>query len=439
MAKKGTPRVVLYGSEDDERLSAQLARCATWEVVQLRSSDKEAWSRCEPVHAFIVAGSAEGAEQLVAAARERFPQAPLVVIGGTPVEQASCWMKEPPSDEVLASLIRDLLPTNGAAEAPIAWRRKADMIVGHSRETAQLLQLLDRLAPSSAPVLVTGESGTGKELVARALHYGGPRRSGPFMALNCAAIPESLFEAELFGHERGAFTGAVAARTGAFEAAHTGTLLLDEIGDLSPALQAKLLRVLERSEVMRLGSNSSRSVVVRVVTATNRQLEADVKAGRFREDLYYRLRVYPVHLHPLRDRPEDIAPIVDQHLALIAAREGRPPFRLMPSALERLLSHSWPGNVRELVNVLERACLVAPGRVIEDEHVTLPATKNAAAAAPLHGYREAKAEFETQYYSKLLGAAAGNISLAAKLAKKTRKEVYDAIRRLGLDADGHRH
>ena len=437
MAKKGTPRVVLYGSGEDDALAAQLARCAPWEVVPLEGADKDALARCEPMSALLVAGDAAGADEVAALARAKHPRLPVIVIGGHAPTDASCWMKAKPSDEVLTGVIRDLLPPESGTEAPIAWRRKADMIVGHSRATEQLLMVLDRLAPSAAPVLVTGESGTGKELVARALHYGGPRRGGPFMALNCAAIPETLFEAELFGYERGAFTGAVSSRTGAFEAAHNGTLLLDEIGDLSQSLQAKLLRVLERSEVMRLGSSSARAVVVRVVAATNRDLEGEVSAGRFREDLYYRLRVYPVHLQPLRERPEDIPPIVDQHLALIAAREGRPPFRVMPSALEKLLSYSWPGNVRELVNVLERACLVAQGRVLEDSHLLMPEKKDS--APPLHGYREAKAAFETQYYSKLLSAAGGNISLAAKLARKTRKEVYDAIRRLGLDADGHRH
>jgi DNA-binding NtrC family response regulator len=334
-------------------------------------------------------------------------------------------------------LLKELLPTPEPASEPPpsrAWRRKSDMIIGVSDAVTRLLGLLDRLAPSSAPVLITGESGTGKELVARALHYSGPRAPGPFIALNCAAIPETLFEAELFGYQRGAFTGAVTHRPGAVEAADKGTLFLDEIGEMPLSMQVKLLRVLETGTVTRLGSNDSRKVDARLVAATNRKLPDEVKGGRFREDLFYRVSVYPVHIPPLRDRPEDIAPLVTHYLEEIAGRERRATPRLTQAALERLLSYGWPGNVRELVNSLERAVLLADLVAVDAEHIVLPTD-----SAPLiTSYKEAKDNFQRQYFTQLMSAAGGNISLAAKLSSKTRKEVYDAMKRLEMDVEQYR-
>jgi DNA-binding NtrC family response regulator len=327
------------------------------------------------------------------------------------------------------------------------WRRKTDMIIGNSLAIRRVLEALQRIASSPTAVTITGASGTGKELVANALHYSSPRAAAPFIALNCAAIPESLFEAELFGYVRGAFTGAVSTRIGAFEGAHNGTLFLDEIGEIPRTSQSKLLRVLERGEVTKLGSNETKKVAVRVVTATNRNLEEEVRLGNFREDLYYRLRVCHVHVPPLRERLEDIAPLVAHHLSIIAARERRPSTpRLSSDALEKLLAYRWPGNVRELVNVLEAGVLLAPAGVIEAGHLHFMGSLspggngggNGADDAPTLAYREAKARFDADYYERLLRAAHGNVSLAAKLAQKTRKEVYEALRRAGVDADAYR-
>src|SRR6185295_1107343 len=226
----------------------------------------------------------------------------------------------------------DLPPPSSASGL---WRRKSDMIIGRSPGIMRVLEALERISASAAAVSITGESGTGKELVARALHYSSPRATAPFIALNCAAIPEQLFEAELFGYVRGAFTGAVATRIGAFEGAHNGTLFLDEIGELPLSLQPKLLRVLERGDVTKLGSNEPRHVSVRVVTATNRELDEEVKANRFRQDLFYRLNVFTVAIPPLRTRTEDVAPLVSHYLSIIAAREQRTSIpRLSPDALE---------------------------------------------------------------------------------------------------------
>jgi two-component system response regulator GlrR len=283
-------------------------------------------------------------------------------------------------------------------------------------------------------VLITGESGTGKELVARALHYSGPRASRPFLAVNCAAIPESLFESELFGYQRGAFTGAVASRAGVFESAIGGTVFLDEIGELPLSLQPKLLRVLERNEITRLGSSEAKPIDVRLVCATNRDLEQEIAQGHFREDLYYRIRVFPLELPPLRERPEDIPALINHHLSLIAERDHHPVPALTPAALEKLLSHHWPGNVRELVNVLQRGVLLADRGEIDARHLVLPAS----ARPSISAYHQAKGEFEIRYYTQLLRAAAGNVSMAAKLAQKTRKEIYDALKRHQLDPDSFR-
>jgi len=312
------------------------------------------------------------------------------------------------------------------------------MIIGNSPQLRSLRSQLDQLAASHTPVLVTGESGVGKELVARSLHFCGPRANEAFVAINCPAIPESLFEAELFGYQRGAFTGAVNAKPGALETAHNGTLFLDEIGELPLAMQAKLLRVLETGDVQRIGATEHKRIKVRLVSATNRELDKEIETGRFREDLYYRIHVYPLHVPPLRERAEDIAPIVTHQLSAIARRESRPSLRLTAAALEKLIAYTWPGNVRELVNILERAVLMSPDNAIDAEHVIFASATPAEPSAMPLAYRDAKAKFELEYYAQLLRLANGNISRAAKLGQKTRKEIYDAIKRLEIDPAQYR-
>src|SRR5919205_4371982 len=242
-------------------------------------------------------------------------------------------------------------------------------LVGTSDPMRQIYALIEQVAPSSASVLITGESGTGKELVARTIHNLSPRRSTSFVAINCSAIPETLMESELFGHERGAFTGAAARRLGCFELANGGTLLLDEISEMPVSLQAKLLRVLEDRRIRRLGGSAELPVDVRVLAATNRDPEEAVRRGTFREDLLYRLNVITIELPPLRRRKEDV-PLLAQHLvAQLADRHNRPAKLLSPAAVEALQSHSWPGNVRELRNVIERAVMICSSDVIERHHL----------------------------------------------------------------------
>jgi DNA-binding NtrC family response regulator len=269
-------------------------------------------------------------------------------------------------------------------------------IAGNSEPVRKLRELIARVAPIPSTVLVTGESGTGKELVARDLHRLGANPTAPFVAINCAALPEHLVESELFGHERGAFTGAVATRKGAFEAAERGTLFLDEIGELPLAAQAKLLRVLEERTVTRLGATKPVPVEARVVAATNRNLGDEVGAGRFREDLYYRLNVHTVSVPPLRDRISDLPAIADRFLAAVCSRFGVLPRRLSGEALDLLMAYDWRrNNVRELRNVVERMVIAADGEVIRAEHV--PEEIGGAAPQPAstaQTYQEQKTEAE---------------------------------------------
>jgi two-component system response regulator GlrR len=425
------PLVVVAGAVPSavQGVETALRGSLGWEVLAIAGPDPIALQRAREStpRAFVLVGeSDESLDRLVTA---RDAKTPLVILGGAPRPALSpaCWMPAPPPAALIATLIAQLV---GSPPSTRSWRRKADMIIGQSPAVRELLAKLDRLAPVDAPVLITGESGTGKELVARALHYSGPRADSPFVAVNCAAIPESLFESELFGHMRGAFTGAVASRPGVFEAAHGGTLFLDELGEMPLSMQPKLLRVVETGQVTRVGSTETRQINFRLLTATNRSLEAEVKAGRFREDLFYRVRVFSFQIPPLRDRPEDVAPLVSHHLAHLAARDRRPPPVISKPALEKLLRHRWPGNVRELVNVLERAMVLAPfGGPIDEIHILLPED----ATPMLQNYREARDRFEAQYYAQLLRTAAGNVSLVAKLAKRTRTQVYEALRRLAID------
>jgi two-component system response regulator HydG len=305
-----------------------------------------------------------------------------------------------------------------AERAPVA-RLGLRGMVGRSPAMLQLAQLVERVAAAQAPVLLRGESGTGKELVARAIHVEGPRRERPFVAVNCTALPETLLESELFGHVRGAFTGATAARRGLFVEADGGTLLLDEIGDMAPALQAKLLRALEEGEVRAVGADGVRRVDVRVIAATHVDLEARVKEGKFRADLFYRLNVVPVTVPPLRERLEDV-PLLAAHF-LERARQRNPgsPVRALSDELVAALSrHDWPGNVRELENLVERLVIVGGREVLDETDLLALAPAMAAQATPLD---QAKArlvplrQLEKDYIGWVIGQCGGNKTKAAEI------------------------
>lgn len=304
------------------------------------------------------------------------------------------------------------------------------LLLGFSRSMRQLYTLLHSVAPSNITVLIEGETGTGKELVARSLHAQGKRAAQPFTVVDCGAVASNLIEADLFGHEKGAFTGAEQQRIGAFEAAHGGTVFLDEIGELPLALQPKLLRVLEQREIRRVGGEQTFPVDVRVVAATNRNLEEEVKAGRFREDLYYRLAVLKVKLPPLRERREDI-PLIVEHL-LSSHTDGRIE-GLLPDAMARLTSHEWPGNVRELKNVLEGAMSLAEGPFLKAQDFNLPDARprSSVASKPPNEARSMN-EVEKQAIIATLEAVHWNKTAAAKRLGIAYSTLYEKVKKYGI-------
>ena len=305
-------------------------------------------------------------------------------------------------------------------------------IVGKGRNMQKVFALMQRAAESDLTVLIQGESGTGKELVAKSIHYSGARRSGPFVAVNCAAIPETLVESELFGHERGAFTGASKQRVGQFERAHGGTLFLDEVGDLSGALQAKLLRVLQEREILRVGGTADIPVDIRVIAATNKDLEAAVKAGSFRSDLFYRLSAFPLPLPPLRERREDIPPLAAHFLTTYARNIGKSIDGMSPAVLQGLLAHDWPGNIRELKNAMEYGALLETTGRLEagslPHHISSPGaarTAPGAAAQPVLSL----AEIERQALVQALDAAKEDVAAAARVLGISRSTLYRKLKR----------
>jgi two-component system nitrogen regulation response regulator NtrX len=310
-------------------------------------------------------------------------------------------------------------------------------LIGDSPAIRRLREAIARVAPIPSPVLVMGESGSGKELVARDLHRHGPGPKGPFIAINSAALPENLVESELFGHERGAFTGATATRKGAFEAAERGTLFLDEIGEMPLAVQAKLLRVLEERQVTRLGGNRSIPVEARVVAATNRDLEAEVAAGRFRQDLYFRLSVHVLRVPPLRERLSDVPELASGFVAAISERFRIRPKKLAPDALDLLMGYDWSrNNVRELRNVVERMIIAADGDVLRAEHVPADIQDQAAGSPPATGersYQALKLEAERQIVVAALERNGWHVTRTAEeLGLSDHASLIKVMRRLGI-------
>jgi DNA-binding NtrC family response regulator len=387
--------------------------------------------------------------ELVRQLHARDPGLPVILLtayGSVPSavaamrEGAFDYVTKPFDNDELRALVaralelRRLARENRYLRSEVAGRYAPEAIVAESPRSRELLALVRRVAPSRATVLIEGESGTGKELVARLLHYWSERVGRPFVAVNCKAFAEGVLESELFGHEKGAFTGAAAARAGCFERANGGTLFLDEIGEVGPDFQAKLLRVLQDGEVLRVGGTAPRRVEVRVVAATNRVLRDEIAAGRFREDLYFRLNVIPVRLTPLRERPEDVVPLARHVLARHAAEAGRQ-LAFAPEAEAALRAHAWPGNVRELENAVERAVVLARGDAIMPEDLLLEERAAPAGGGPAAAgggtLQEALDRAAAARIAAAL-AAGSNRAEAARVLGIDRTTLYRLMKRLGV-------
>jgi two-component system nitrogen regulation response regulator NtrX len=334
---------------------------------------------------------------------------------------------------------RDLEAENKVLRARVDSQQHNTM-VGESTAMTHLREQVSLAAPTNGRVLILGENGTGKELVARTIHQSSRRKSGPFVEVNCAAIPEELIESELFGHARGAFTGAVADKPGRFEQANAGTIFLDEIADMSLKTQAKVLRVLQDQVMERVGGTQRIKVDVRVLAATNKDLTAEIRAGRFREDLFFRLNVIPIFVPALRDRQQDIPMLAEHFMALVAQEHGRKPKRLAPEAAARLQQYGWPGNVRELRNVIERVNIMVGGDTITAQDLGFLGRDGVVpelpAAGPVALLSEARDQFEKDYILRTLAAQHGNMSRTAEVLGVERSNLYKKLRAFGITPRG---
>jgi two-component system response regulator HydG len=309
-------------------------------------------------------------------------------------------------------------------------------LIGRSAVMTRLLETVTQVAPSEATVLITGESGTGKEVIAGAIHYNSPRREGPFIKINCAAIPETLLESELFGHEKGSFTGADRRREGKFRQADGGSIFLDEVSEMSLAMQVRLLRVLQEREITRVGGEEVIRVNVRVITATNRDLPAAIEAGRFRKDLFYRLNVVTLHVPPLRERKDDIPPLAEHFLKMFAEKNRKRVRGFTPQAMDRLLRYDWPGNVRELMNTVERGVVLTRSEYIDEGELTPVLLKQHEEETVLPGEVPAASleALEKATILKTLEQTGGNKSEAARRLGITRRTLHQKLKKYGMMA-----
>ena len=423
----------------EEALEAVNSESFDLAIVDLRLADEDGITLMEKLHAI-------------------FPGMPVIILTGhASVEGAVDAMKRgaytyltKPFDprELVLQIGRALESCKLASENQMLkgmLKEKYDFanIIAKSEKMQQVLEAVSRIAKTDSTVYIHGESGTGKELIAKAIHLASPRKDKPFVAINCAAIPETLLESELFGHEKGAFTGAVRSTKGLFTQANEGTLFLDEIGDMPLSIQVKLLRALEERQFYPVGGEKPVQVDVRVVVATKKDLVEEVKKGQFREDLFYRIHVIPIVLPPLKDRIEDIPYLVDHLLKKISQQMKRDVKGLTPKAMEKLMQHDWPGNVRELENTLEYAVTMTQRDIVTDDLVLQTKVSTGAVATtadsiqaqllPTNGsfktLKEARSEFERAYLVRLLHSCNGKATRAAEIAGKYRADFYDLLKK----------
>jgi two-component system nitrogen regulation response regulator NtrX len=385
--------------------------------------------------------------------RELDPTASVVMISGhatirTAVEATQLGayeiLEKPLDTDRILVMLRNALSHLDLQEENARLKQSIDApfeIVGKTPVMRMLMEKIEKVAATPARVLITGENGTGKELVARALHRMSPRAAKPFVEVNCAAIPGELIESELFGHMKGSFTGAISDRAGKFEQANKGTLFLDEIGDMSLAAQAKVLRVLQDNVITRIGGSKPISVDVRVIAATNKTLESEIASGKFREDLYYRLNVVPIHVPPIRERREDIPTLAQYFVSTLSAREGIPPHTFTEDALERLTALDWPGNVRELRNTVERLLILAPDSQISARDIDRLAGQRALDDAGLatltqcRTFEEFKDAAERAFLLNKLREFDWNVSETARAVEMPRSNLYKKIERYSLSRE----
>jgi len=389
--------------------------------------------------------------------REKLPDLPIIMMSGraglgdavrATQLGAHNFLEKPLTPEVVLLNISSALELRRARRETQALRAELGLsgeMIGSSAAMHRLRELIARVAPTDSRVLVSGESGTGKELVAAAIHTGSARRDRPFVRVNCAALPRDLVESEMFGHERGAFTGAAERRIGRFELAHTGTLFLDEVGDLGPEAQAKLLRAIEAREIERLGGAKPIPTDVRIIAATNKALQKAAREGTFREDLLFRLNVIPIDVPPLRERPGDIPALVAHFAAVFRVRTGRANLEWSAEAIAQLQRHPWPGNIRELANIVERLVILHPGLRITPREVSqvLPVSDETFVRhtdLPDANQLETSLsdlldEYERLLITRALALANGNIAEAARRLKTDRPNLYRRMKRLGVAGD----
>ena len=381
--------------------------------------------------------------------KKRHPHLPVVMISGhgnveTAVKATKLgafdFVEKPLDMDKILLTVRNALEMRRLSSENLLlrerWRRPA--LTGSSPAIQELRQAIARVAPTDSWVLITGENGTGKELVAHAIHRQSGRAQGPLVDVNCAAIPEELIESELFGHEKGAFTGAASLKRGKFDLASGGTLFLDEIGDMSLKTQAKILRILQEQRFERVGGTRTIEVDTRVVAATNKDLPAEIEAGRFREDLYYRLNVIPLHVPPLRERVEDIPELVEVFIQEMARKLHQEPKTFSPQALALLQEQPWPGNVRELKNLVERLFILCPDSTIEPEHVSAhlpggaPPPLDLPQALAAADFKQARTAFERLYLQSKLAQFGGNVSQTAEAVGLERSHLHKKLKSLGV-------
>ena len=444
-------RVLIVEDEEKLRRVVQLQLQAAGFDVDQAGSAEEAMRSADRADLIITDLKLPGMDglQLIGSLRRQDSRTPVIVITAfgsveTAVEAmksgAADFLTKPFSLDHLLTVVRKALEVRALQEEntrlreELGVRYEFDNIIGRSPAMQEIFATIVRVAPTRATVLLAGESGVGKDLIARAIHFHSPRRDKPFVKINCTALPENLMESELFGYEKGAFTGAVSSKPGKFEQADTGTAMLDEIGDVPPTIQVKLLRILQERELERLGSNKTKQVDVRVIAATNSDLRVALENGTFREDLYYRLNVLPINIPALRERKTDIPYLAEHFIQKISKEMGRA-CRISDEALEKLMAYDWPGNVRELENAIERSIVLCSGETLRPSDIRLDAARAKSGSGGANFLPDGMNldEYEQSIIREALRRAGGNKSHAARLLGITRNALRYRLSQMGFD------